>query len=114
MLVGGLKCIACSQIINYNQKVEGKEFDDENLRRSFRNTRISILCYLDSENHKKSHCLLTKRRNEEREVTKRWKECCINCVGVAYTTLFFSESSKSYEHHIADVYNCGGMTGTKK
>ena len=74
----GLKCIACCQIINYNHRVKGKEFDDENLSRSFRNTMISILRHLDSENHKKNHCLLTKRRNEEREVMKRGKECGMN------------------------------------
>ena len=36
---------------------------------------------------------------------KKGKDCGINCAGIAYTTLFFSESAKSYEHHIADVYN---------
>ena len=80
-----------------------EEFDDENLPRSFRKTRISILRQLDSGNHKKNHCLLTKRRNEEREVMKRGKVCGINCAGIVYTTIFFFESSKRYEHHITDV-----------
>ena len=51
-------------------------------------------------------------KNEEIKVTKNGKEC-INCAGIAYTTLYFSETEKSYEHHAADVYSCGGLVGTK-
>ena len=51
-------------------------------------------------------------KNEEIKVTKNGKEC-INCAGIGYTTLYFSETEKSYEHHAADVYSCGGLVGTK-
>ena len=44
---------------------------------------------------------------------KKGKDCGINCAGIAYTTLFFFESATSYEHHIADVYNCGDLFGSK-
>ena len=38
---------------------------------------------------------------------KKGKDCEIHHARIAYTTLFFSESAKSYEHHIADVYKRG-------
>ena len=41
------------------------------------------------------------------------KKCGMNCTGITYTTLYFSEPGKSYDHHVADVYNCGGLVGTK-
>lgn len=109
----GLKCSACSHVINYNYQVEGMDFIGENLPRSFKNMRTSIVRHLESESHLKKHCLLMKMKNEEREVMKKGRECGLNCAGIAYTTLFFSESAKSYEHHIADAYNCGGVVGSK-
>ena len=96
-----------------NYQIEGRDFVDGNLSRSFRNMRTSIVCHLQSENHQKKHCLVKEMRNEEWKVMKKGNDCGINCAEIAYTTLFFFESAKSYEHHIADVYNCGGLVGSK-
>ena len=51
--------------------------------------------------------------NKERKVIKNGGKCGMNCAGIAYTTLYFSESAKSYYHHVADVDSCGGFVGTK-
>ena len=111
---GGLKCRACSKTINYDHDTEGREFDDENkLPQSFKNLKTSVLRHLDSSNHLKSRSALISARKEEKEAMENAKICGINCASVAYTNMFFSESRKSYEHHITDVYTCGGLVGTK-
>ena len=55
----------------------------------------SVLHHLKSENHQKNHCLLNNPKNKEREAIRKGKECGVNCAGIAYMTLFFSESAKS-------------------
>ena len=37
--------------------LEGRQFGKENLPRSFRNMKISLICHLNSENHKKKMLL---------------------------------------------------------
>ena len=61
----------------------------------------------------KKYAALKAMRNEERKAIKNGKECGINCAGIAYNTLYFSESGKTYEQDIADVYSCGRLVGTK-
>ena len=41
------------------------------------------------------------------------KNCHKNCAGITYTTLYFSESGKSYDHHVADVCSSEGIVGAK-
>ena len=62
---------------------------------------------------KKKYAALKATRNEERKAIKNGKECSINYAGIAYNTLYFSESGKSHEHGVADVYSWGGLVGTK-
>ena len=104
----GFKCT-----ITYYHMVEGREFGKENLPCSFRNMKLSLICHLNFENHQKKYVALKAMRNEERKVIKNGGKCGINCAGIAYNTLYFSESGKSYEHHIADAYDCGGLVGIK-
>ena len=110
----GFKCIACSQIILYNHREEGIEFDkNDNLPRSFRNVKTTILRHLNSESHKTKTIELENSQFEYTKQLKKGKECGLNCASIAYTSLYFSESRNSYEHHVADVYNCGGLVGSK-
>ena len=60
----------------------------------------------------KKYAALKATRNEETKVIKNGRKCSINWAGIAYTTLYFSKSGKSYKHH-ADINNCGGLVGTK-
>ena len=59
------------------------------------------------------HSVFKNAREKEKETIEKAKQCGLKCAAVAYTTVFFSESRHSYEHHITDVYNCGGLVGTK-
>lgn len=52
-------------------------------------------------------------RNDKIKVIKNGEECRVNCYGIAYTTLDFLESGKCCEHHVEDVYSCGGLVSTK-
>ena len=115
MLVdGGLRCIACSKIFNYNYTTDGTEFgNDSNLPMSFKNSKTSILRHTDSVSHQNNHANFKNLKKEERAAMETAKQCGINCAASAYTTLYFSESYTSYEHHITDIYNCGGIIGSK-
>ena len=115
MLVdGGLRCIACSKIFNYNYTTDGTEFgNDSNLPMSYKNLKTSILQHTDGVSHQNNHANFKNLKKEERSAMETAKQCGINCAASAYTTLYFSESYTSYEHHITDIYNCGGIIGSK-
>ena len=74
---------------------------------------MSVLRHLKSDTHSQNYLLLKNTRKEERETMSIAKQCALNCASVAHTTLFFAESRLSYEYHITDVNNSGGLMGTK-
>ena len=113
LVVDGLICIACSKIFNYNYTTDGTEFgNDSNLPMSFKNLKTSILRHTDSVSHQNNHANFKNLKMEERAAMETAKQCGINCAAAAYT-IYFSESYTSYEHHITDIYNCGGIIGSK-
>ena len=110
----GQKCTACGIVILYRHLLEGSEFSDaETLPRSFRNMKISVLRHLASDTHISSHTSFQNGKNKEREALNAGKQCGLNCASAAYTSIYFGESLRSYEHHIADIYAAGGLVGTK-
>ena len=135
----GFKCNACSQTITYYHMVEDLMIElwlmlDSSAMHVVKLSHITTwltegslrkkICQVPSEIWKqalfviwtvktiKKYADLKATRNEETKVIKNGRKCSINWAGIAYTTLYFSKSRKSYKHH-ANVNSCGGLVGTK-
>ena len=106
----GLKCLCCDTIFHYDYLNLGDDFGTElTMPREFCNLKHHISRHLSNENH-----LLAKQKEAEKKKQLEYaKDCGLSCASAAYTGFYFSESEKSFEYHLADMFNCGGSIGSK-
>ena len=110
----GPKCVPCGIVVKYDHFSDGTDFDkDDIIPQSFSNMKKSIIRHLNCDSHIKSLKLFENAKAKEQELLDAGKKCGINCASAAYTCIYFAESKLSYEHHIADMYNSGGLVGSK-
>lgn len=112
LLEDGIRCTCCSHTFYYDLNL-GTSFYNSSQPESFRMLKRSLCRHIETTQHIRSKGIMKKQEKQYSERLTKAKECAIHCASVAYTTFYFSESLESYEYHIADMYNSGGLVGSK-
>ena len=107
-----LTCTVCNVNFTFDFSC-GVSFTDQNMPRSFRNLKRSVLRHVELASHASNISKVKALNKRQAELLNKGKENGLTCAGLAYNCYYNFSSYTSYEHSVATVYSAGGNIGTK-